>query len=389
MADIVSLLAFIASLGLLVFIHELGHFAAAKMFNVYVKEFSLGFGPVLWSFKKGETLYAVRAFPLGGYVAMVGEQSDANDVGIPPERSILGISKPKRALVMSAGILLNLLLAYLLFFISNIGFTQRTLTNQMVIAADSPASLAGISTNEVLVFAPIQQNELIATTDDGTTYTVTYTGFNSYSDELLDIIRFTRTSLGIEETYAPNSADDYIEFPLIIRTYTTASDFTERTATIRIDAIATGDGFALEASGIHFRVLETNYDALEALTEAGVDWWNGVTLIGRTILGLFVGENIDQVGGIVAIFSTTSSVLSNLGLGTYIFLWGLISVNLAIFNLLPFPGLDGWHLLVVLVESIIRREIPARIKNAISMVGFFILMALMILLLFKDLFSLR
>lgn len=389
MADIVSLLAFIASLGLLVFIHELGHFVAAKMFNVYVKEFSLGFGPVLWSVKKGETLYAVRAFPLGGYVAMVGEQSDSLEAGIPKERSILGISKPKRALVMSAGILLNFLLAYVLFFISNIGFTQRTLTNQMVISENSPAAFAGITTQEVLVFAPIQDNQLIATTDDGTTYTVTYTGFNTYSDELLDIVRFTRVSLGVEETYVPNSAEDFIEFPLTIRTYSTASDYTERTATLQLRAVATGDGFALESSGIHFRVLETNYDAWEALQEAGSDWWNGVTLIGRTILGLFVGENINQVGGIVAIFSTTSSVLSNLGLGTYIFLWGLISVNLAMFNLLPFPGLDGWHLLVVLVEGIIRREIPARIKNAISMVGFFILMALMILLLFKDLFSLR
>ncbi|MEY3692610.1 MAG: regulator of sigma protease, partial [Bacillota bacterium] len=82
------------------------------------------------------------------------------------------------------------------------------------------------------------------------------------------------------------------------------------------------------------------------------------------------------------------SILNNLGLGSYIFIWGLISVNLAVFNLLPFPGLDGWHLLVITIEGIFKKEIPASFKNTISLIGFFILMSLMVFLLIRDILAL-
>jgi regulator of sigma E protease len=108
----------------------------------------------------------------------------------------------------------------------------------------------------------------------------------------------------------------------------------------------------------------------------------------NSVVSIFQGQNLDQVGGIVAIFSTTSSILTNLGIGSYIFIWALISVNLAVFNLLPFPGLDGWHLLVITIEGIFQREIPSRLKNVVSMIGFFILMSLMVILLIKDILAL-
>ncbi|MFZ9782085.1 MAG: site-2 protease family protein [Bacilli bacterium] len=135
-------------------------------------------------------------------------------------------------------------------------------------------------------------------------------------------------------------------------------------------------------------VISTDYTFTEALVESGRDWWRGVTLIVDTVVNLFRGQNLDQVGGIVAIFSTTSSILNNLGLGSYIFIWGLISVNLAVFNLLPFPGLDGWHLLVITIEGIFKKEIPSQWKNVISLIGFFILMGLMVFLLVKDILAL-
>ncbi|MBM3909871.1 MAG: site-2 protease family protein, partial [Firmicutes bacterium] len=158
--------------------------------------------------------------------------------------------------------------------------------------------------------------------------------------------------------------------------------------TIRLEAMVTDTGFTFEPLGIGFYVIMTDYTFIEALGEAGRDWWRGVTLIINTVVELFQGQNLDQVGGIVAIFSTTSSILNNLGLGSYIFIWGLISVNLAVFNLLPFPGLDGWHLLVITIEGIFKKEIPASIKNTISLIGFFILMSLMVFLLIKDILAL-
>jgi regulator of sigma E protease len=113
-----------------------------------------------------------------------------------------------------------------------------------------------------------------------------------------------------------------------------------------------------------------------------------VTLIVDSVFSLFRGQNLDQVGGIVAIFSTTSSILNSLGLGSYIFIWALISVNLAVFNLLPFPGLDGWHLLIISIEGLFRKEVPTNIKNILSLIGFFILMTLMVLLIIKDVLAL-
>ena len=389
MQAIVSTLLFLISLGVLILIHELGHFLVAKAFGVYVKEFSIGFGPVLLSWTKGETKYSLKAFPLGGYVAMVGEEVATEDLKIPFTRSLLGISKPKRALVMSAGIILNLGLAFVLFFVSNWGFTQRTLTNQMVITENSVAAEAGIETGQVLVFTNLNNGSIAVNTDEGpATYQLFLNDFVTYEDTLGQLLNVGKVVDGDFVPYVMNSETDFIEFALPVRTYTTSTTFTEANITIRLEAMVTDTGFTFEPLGIGFYVIMTDYTFTEALGEAGRDWWRGVTLIINTVVELFQGQNLDQVGGIVAIFSTTSSILNNLGLGSYIFIWGLISVNLAVFNLLPFPGLDGWHLLVITIEGIFKKEIPASIKNTISLIGFFILMSLMVFLLIKDILAL-
>jgi regulator of sigma E protease len=389
MQAILSTVLFLLSLGILILIHELGHFLVAKAFNVYVREFSIGFGPILLSWTKGETKYVLKAFPLGGYVAMVGEEVSGADLNVPFERSLLGISKPKRAMVLSAGIILNLVLAFVLFFASNWGFTQRTLTNQMVISETSVAAEAGIVNGEVLVFAPLNDGSIPVTTEQGVdTYNLFINDFETYEDTLSTLLKIGKVVDGTFVAYTVDSLNDFVEFQLPVRIYENASTFTERQVTIRLDAIATEDGFSLEPLGIGFYVIMTDFTFIEAIAEAGRDWWRGVTLIVSTVINLFQGQNLDQVGGVIAIFSTTSSILSNLGLGSYIFIWGLISVNLAVFNLLPFPGLDGWHLLVITIEGIFKREIPSQFKNIVSVIGFFILMSLMVFLLIKDILAL-
>lgn len=391
MQALLSTLLFLISLGVLVLIHELGHFLVAKAFNVYVREFSIGFGPKLLSWKRGETTYSLKAFPLGGYVAMVGEEVHEGDINIPKSRSLLGISKPKRALVMSAGIILNLVLAFLLFFVSNWGFTQRTLTNQLVIAENSLAAQAGLQTGEVIRFSQLRDGSIPVNTLEGdATQRVFLADFTSYDDTLSDLLRIGQIENDQFVPYLINQADQFVEFLLPIRSYTNASVYTDREVLIRLEAVfnASTSSYQLADLGISFYVIMTDYNFPEAVSAAGQDWWRGVTLIVNTVIGLFRGQNLDQVGGIVAIFSTTSSILTNLGIGSYIFIWGLISVNLAVFNLLPFPGLDGWHLLVITIEGLFKKEIPPTLKNVISLVGFFILMGLMVFLLIKDILAL-
>jgi regulator of sigma E protease len=393
MDDIVSTLLFVFSLGVLVFIHELGHFAMAKWFNVYVKEFAIGFGPVLFQIKKGETTYSIRAFPLGGYVAMFGEEVTVDGIDIPQSRSLQGVSKPKRALIMSAGIVLNLVLAFVLFFLSNWGFTQRTLTNQLVVEENSIAETAGIASDEVLVFTSLVAGTILVDTELGDdTYRLTLVDFESYEDTLSDLIVFVSNDNGTASNatavYTPTDALSFVSFNLPIRTYASETEFSDRQVLITLPAVNIDGTWKLAELGVSFLVYAQDYDFAQAFSASVDDWTRGVTLIVDSVFNLFRGQNLDQVGGIVAIFSTTSSILNTLGLGSYIFIWALISVNLAVFNLLPFPGLDGWHLLVISLEGIFRKEIPTKVKNVLSLLGFFILMALMVLLIVRDVIAL-
>jgi regulator of sigma E protease len=393
MDGIISTILFVFSLGFLVFIHELGHFAVAKYFNVYVKEFAIGFGPVLFQVKKGETNYSIRAFPLGGYVAMFGEEVSVDGVDIPFSRSLQGVSKPKRAAIMSAGIILNLVLAFVLFFFSNWGFTQRTLTNQLLVEENSIAETAGIATEDVLVFTTLVEGTILVDTELGEdTYRLTLNDFESYDDTLSDLIVFVPNDSGTGSNaiavYTPSDGTSFVTFDLPIRTYTSQTEFTDRQVSITLQAVNIEGTWTLPDLGLSFYVYAQDYDVVEALSASVGDWTRGVTLIVDSVFNLFRGQNLDQVGGIVAIFSTTSSILNSLGLGSYIFIWALISVNLAVFNLLPFPGLDGWHLLIISIEGLFRKEVPTNIKNILSLIGFFILMTLMVLLIIKDVLAL-
>ncbi len=388
-----TILLFAVSLGLLIFIHELGHYSMAKLFKVYVLEFSFGFGPVLLKKKGKETQYSLRALPLGGYVSMFGEAEDApKDLVVPPERSLIGIAKWKRAIIMSAGIILNFVLAFVLFFVSNFAFTQRSLTNELVIGAGSLGETAGIQSGEVLDFTDLREGDVIGVSNDSVQYSVTYVGFSSYEDKLQDILSFSRVEN--EETiyYVPTELTDTITFPVTIKTYTSETEYTTRQVNLTFTTESSEvDGetiYAWADTGIGFDVISYRYTFFEAIAQSGKDWWNGFTMIGKTLAGLFVGQGYENIGGIVSIFSTTSTIFSTLGFGTYIYVWGLISVNIAMFNLLPFPGLDGWHLLVIAIEGITRKEIPSKVKNIVSAVGVAILLVLMVALIFKDVIAL-
>ena len=153
---IIAIILFIVAFSALIIIHELGHLSMAKLFNVYCKEYSIGFGPKIFSKKRknGETTFSLRAIPLGGYVAMYGEGSeeDPDFKDIPPERSIEGIKKWKKAIILSAGVILNAILAFILIFISNFAFKTIFYTRQVNVAESSLVANEGVKTNDHLEF---------------------------------------------------------------------------------------------------------------------------------------------------------------------------------------------------------------------------------------------
>ena len=122
----------------------------------------------------------------------------------------------------------------------------------------------------------------------------------------------------------------------------------------------------------------------EAVVNSFKDFGKSTTLIFRGLGSLFTKEGWKNVGGIIAIGVVTTQTLQQNGFGNFIYIWAMISVNLGIVNLLPFPGLDGWHFLVTIVEGVAHKEIPLKVKNTMSAIGFFILLGLMVLIVIKD-----
>lgn len=388
-----SIILFIISLGVLVIIHELGHLSMAKLFKVYCFEFSVGFGPAILQRKpnpeKGqETTISLRCIPLGGYVAMYGEsESIPEGLNVPPERSLLAVKKWKRAIIVSAGIILNFVLGYVLFAANTIFFPQRYGTNQITVVEkiddkDSPAFLADLKTDEFVRKISWQYLPHGSTSDD-------------YKEEAIEIKSYADLSDSFNNKIpSPSSLDDKIKITFYTCTYEQFqedSSFMGTPHTMVLSAIKTGESktevfYGWETMGISF-VRTFRYKFGTALKVAGEDWWNSTTLIAKTLAGLFVGKGYDQIGGPVAILQVSSEIL-NYGFGSYLMLWGMISVNLAIFNLLPFPGLDGWHLLVIIIEGITKKEIPSKVKNIVSTIGMILLFALMAVILVKDVIGL-
>ena len=157
---------------------------------------------------------------------------------------------------------------------------------------------------------------------------------------------------------------------------------------IKLDIIAEDDVRKTESLGLKTYLYEHNNNFGEAIVGTFVDFGDSATAVFRGFGALFTtADGWKNTSGILGIGFSMSNYLRNYGVRIFIYMWGLISVNLAIFNLFPFPGLDGWHLLVIIIEAITRKEVPAKVKAIASAVGMILLIGLMVVILFKDVFT--
>ena len=420
------ILLFIFCLSVLIMIHELGHLTAAKIFNVYCLEYSIGFGPKLLHVKrkKGETYFSLRAIPFGGFVSMYGEGVELPEgVEVPPERSINGIKKWKRAIILAAGVTMNALLALVLFFVSNIAFVHTYVyARQASVTENSIAYNAGLRTGDRIRMYGDLENE--GSKEDDSVYQKTFSdnGFyfigepgvdaatfvyqddttasfatflngnkiTNYKDtNLKDLLSFFETN-GTEVSNVEKGIDSTIkEVKLVFKTIPYDRD----NETWRFDAMETHN---LDIPVTEGKLDDFGYNLLvaddprmsfgQALGQSFVDFGESSTAIVRALGSLFYSaESWQNVGGIVAIGFESTSILRNLGWGRFIYLWGMISVNLAIVNLLPFPGLDGWQLLVLIIEAAAHKKIPDKVKNLVSIIGLALLFSFMLIILVLDL----
>lgn len=327
-------------LSALIFVHELGHFIAAKACGVRVTEFALGMGPAIFKKQGKETLYALRLFPIGGYCAMTGEDEDVKD----DPRAMR--SKPlwQRMIIVLSGAMMNLLLGVILVTV-------------IVCAKPIPSTvIADFQKDAISLHSGLQpKDEIIAINGDE------ISGYSDFATKLSSCYNVDSVSLTVlrngQEVILPN-----VTFP----TESVGEDLSYPKADFRV-----------------YREEKTFGNIVKGIvSETGSYLTSMYTGLRDMITGRV---SLKYVSGPIGISSYIGEAAA-LGWASLVSLAALISINLFVMNLLPFPALDGGRFFCMLIEMIIRRPIPAKVEGVIHAIGLLVLLALMIVIAFKDIF---
>ena len=335
MSNIVNIIYFVLILSVIIIVHELGHLIAAKRFGVYCKEFSIGMGPVVYQKQVGETAWSIRALPIGGFVAMAGEEDDdeADELNIPYERTLNGIKPWKQIVVMAAGAIMNVLLAWVLF----IGITAY----QGAVSVPGRALVASVQENSAAEKGGMKAGDEIIRVKNG------------------------------KEVLEPKTFNDVVEF---IQYYNGDTEFT---------VLRDGKQVMLHFTPTYVKDESKYIPLLESIPYGTEKMVDSVTTIFESLGKLVQGVGLKNLSGPVGIYQVTAQITQT-GLLSTIALIGLLSVNVGIFNLLPIPILDGGRIFIVLIETLIGRKLNERIQSAIMMAGLLMIVGIMVLATWND-----
>lgn len=342
----VTLILFIILLGSIIFIHESGHFLFAKLTGIYVYEFALGMGPKLFSFKKGETEYSLRAIPIGGFCQLAGE--DGDDENLPKDRTLLGKKPWQKFLVMFFGSGFNFISAIIiLFFIALIFGATSTDPVLTFVDEDSPAYEAGLRASDEIL--EINGHD-IWTIDDVSLY-----------------LAITTDGEESEFVVKKDNGD--------IVTYNIKPEKTKV------------DGEESYVYGISL-VGEEEYGLLVSLKYTVIKTGSLFKQMWVTLINLFTGGiKLNQLSGPVGIYEVVGAQASG-GIASLLYLFSYLSINVGFINLLPLPAFDGGHILFIIIEKIKGSPVKAETEAKFHAVGLFLLMLLMIYITFYDILRL-
>ncbi|MDQ1336197.1 MAG: Zinc metalloprotease [Thermodesulfobacteriota bacterium] len=347
------ILPFLVVLGVLIFFHELGHFLAAKYFGVKVLKFSLGFGPKLAGKQVGETEYVISALPLGGYVKMLGENTDEEEEPLPPEdveKSFSNKHVAKRISIVAAGPVFNLLLALVVFcgFYMVAGVQVMT-TEVGQVREDSPASQAGFLKGDII------------TSVDGHA-TATW-------PQLKEMIQ-GNTGQPIQITV--RRGENHMVLTVIPEISVTHNIFGEEIRSPLIGIVA-GGGFE-----------KVNLGPLGAIAEGFRKTWEIIELTCLTVVKLIQRViPMETVGGPILIGQMTGQLAQENWVHLIPFT-AVISINLGILNLLPVPVLDGGFIVLLLIELAIGRPLNIKKRELLQKMGIVLLVLLMVFVVYND-----
>ena len=421
------------TLGVLVFIHELGHFLAAKMTGMRVDRFSIGFPPRAFGKKIGETDYCISWVPLGGYVkiaGMVDESMDTEFINRKPEPwEFRSKSMWARTFVLCAGVAMNVLLAIIIFWA--IHYTRGTFiqatTEVGYVAEGSAPDLAGLKPGDQILsinntpvhhWEEVQDVMYIENLGNDLSLTVEREGKQipifipvhgrKSPADVQSEIGVAHTEAIIQDVMSNMPAEQLglkggdilltlngkqVSWPSIVTLIKQSAGKEITLAWRRGDQLLSGsttvtnDGYI----GIHIggRYVgpskQIQYTLLQAFPEGLKDIGQSVSLFTLTIGKIFAGKATvkESFGGPVAIAQMATQSAES---GFLVFIWFMaqLSMSLAILNILPIPALDGGHLLLLVIEKIFRREIPHKVKLAIQQAGFILLLAFMAFVIYND-----
>ena len=350
----IYILAFIILIGIIVFVHELGHYLAARSVGVTVEQFSVGMPPTVYNYKpkNSDTVFSIGALPLGGYVKMKGILDESMDSSFTGSDDELESKTPLQKIwVMSAGVLMNILLAFILFAglgaINGEAVPANNNTTIDYIAENGPAFEGGINQGDTIISV---NNISVKTWDDFTAI------IEKNPNTELNII-FDRNGIEMQKNIITTSAPD-------IRTG-------------RVDRLVGKLGIGKE--------MQVNSLGFTGLLRHGYEQtiWS-MTLMTFSLKMIFSGNvGRDDVGSVIMIGQMAGDA-AQAGLTPFLTLMALISVNLAFINILPIPALDGGHIMVILIEMLLGRSLSVKTRMRIQSVGMYLLLGLMAFLIIND-----
>ncbi len=356
---LLTIAATIVVLGVLILVHELGHFWAAKAVDIEVSRFSIGFGPKIIGFTRGETEYVLSAVPLGGYVkmeGMVGEEvvepleGKSSEPRPPSPRDFDQKPLWARFIVIIAGVVMNFAFAVIVFSVVA-GATGINIPVIDAVTEGMPAAEAGLQAGDLIV--EVAGNEAL---------------------DFTDVSRAVQDRIGEPVQFVVERGDERITFLIT------------PAAVPRFDSLS-GDSVAIGQVGISGGEHQ-NLGYVAAVGEGFRQTGYWATEIGRFLGRIFSGKNsASELGGPIAI-GQLSGQFARAGLIPFLAFMGIISVNLAVLNLLPIPVLDGGHLVFLTVEGFRGRAISIENRIRLTQVGMLFVLGLMVLAFANDILRL-
>lgn len=344
-----GLLISLLVISILIFVHELGHFMAARFFGVHVEVFSIGFGKRLLTKKIGNTEWSLSAIPLGGYVKMKG-QDDTNPLSTSFDNDSYNVKKPwQKIIILLAGPLSNFLLAFLIYVMMTFVGIPKLLAQVGEISPNSPAKTSGLLSKDMIISI---DNEPIA-----------------YWEDIGQKIQATQSK---NLTLKIKREDAIKTIQISPKILTTKNIFGEEEKKYMIGIAPLGS-----SKIVYFNFVESIEYASKQTLQTSLLIFTGIE---KLITGVV---DTKEIGGIITIFDTTSKA-SDAGILSLLFFTALISINLGVLNLLPIPALDGGHIMFNLYEMIRGKAPSEAIVYKLTLGGWVILFGLMFLGLFND-----